>query len=42
MQKGIEMILKQLGATPDQINREHKRVHESFFSTSPQTKKEEL
>lgn len=41
----MEMILRQFGATPDQINRERKRVHESFyegfFSTPPQTKKEE-
>lgn len=41
----MEMILKQFGATPDQINRERKRVHESFyknfFFTPPQAKKEE-
>ncbi len=40
-----EMILKQFGATPDQINRERQRVHESFyesfFPTPPQAKKEE-
>lgn len=40
-----EMILKQFGATPDQINRERQRVHEGFyerfFSTPPQAKKEE-
>jgi CPA2 family monovalent cation:H+ antiporter-2 len=40
-----EMILKQFGATPDQINRERQRVHEgfyeSFFSTPLQAKKEE-
>lgn len=40
-----EMILKQFGATPDQINRERNRVHESFYesfvSTPLQVKKEE-
>lgn len=35
----MEMILKQFGATPDQINRERKRVHESFVSTPSQAKK---
>lgn len=28
-----EMILKQFGATPDQINRERNRVHESFYES---------
>ena len=41
----MEMILKQFGATPDQINRERKRLQESFYesfvSTPPQAKKEE-
>lgn len=36
----MEMILKQFGATPDQINRERKRLHESFVSAPPQAKEE--
>jgi len=36
-----ERILKDLGATPDQIDRERKRVHENLLSTHLYPKKEE-
>ena len=35
-----ELILKQFGATPDQIDRERSRVHETLLAT-PAPKKEE-
>lgn len=36
-----ELILKQFGATPEQISRERERVHENLFSPSLQVKKEQ-
>jgi len=36
-----ELILKDFGATPDQIDRERKRVHESLLSIQMQMKKED-